>query len=216
MLGCNESNIIFQQYLCKLGQPRRSNGRNSQVRNLWLPHFRTFCELVEGEENKLTTFSTWTIMLWCNESNIIFQQHLCKLGQPRRSNGRNSQVRNLWLPHFRTFCELVEGEENKLTTFSTWTIMLGCNESNIIFQQHLCKLGQPRRSNGRNSQVRNLWPPHFRTFCELVEGEENKLTTFSTWTIMLGCNESNIIFQQHLCKLGQPQRSNGRNSQVVL
>ena len=42
------------------------------------------------------------------------------------------------------------------------------------------------------------WPPHFRTFCELVEGEENKLTTFSTWTIMLGC-----FFQQHLCKLGQ-------------
>ena len=37
-----------------------------------------------------------------------------------------------------------------------------------------------------------LWPPHFRTFCELVEGEENKLTIFSTWTIMLGCNESNI------------------------
>ena len=32
-------------------------------------------------------------------------------------------------------------------------------------------------------------------FCELVEGEENKLTTFSTWTIMLGGNESNIIFQ---------------------
>ena len=153
------------------------------VHKLWLPHFRTFCELVEGEENKLTTFSTWTITLGCNESNIIFQQHLCKLG---RSNGRNSQVfgqamKNLWLPHFRTFCELVEGEENKLTTFSTWTIMLGCN------------------FNGRNSQVfgqamkkrptghtRKLWPPHFRTFCELVEGEENKLTTFSTWTIMLG------------------------------
>ena len=31
-----------------------------------------------------------------------------------------------------------------------------------------------------------------------MEGEENKLTTFSTWTIVLGCNESNIIFQQHL------------------
>ena len=46
----------------------------------------------------------------------------------------------------------MEGEENKLTTFSTWAIMLGCNESNIIFQQHLCKLGQLRRSNGRNSQ----------------------------------------------------------------
>ena len=58
---------------------------------------------------------------------------------------------------------------------------------------------------------RNLLPPHFRTFCELVEGEENKLTTFSTWTIMLGCN---IIFQQHLCKLGQLRRSNGRSSQV--
>ena len=130
------------------------------------------------------------------ESNIRFQQHLCKHG----SNGRNSQVfsqRNLWPPHFRTFCELVEGEENKLTTFSTWTIVLGCNESNIVFQQHLYKLGQLRRSNGRNSQVfsqRNLWPPHFRTFCELVEGEENKLTTFSTWTIVLGCNESNIVF----------------------
>ena len=36
--------------------------------------------------------------------------------------------------------------------------------------------------------VKNLWPPHFCTFCELVEGE-NKLTIFSTWTIMLGCNE---------------------------
>ena len=60
----------------------------------------------------------------------------------------------------------------------------------------------------------NLWPPHFCTFCELVEGEENKLTTFSTWTIMLGCNESNTNFKQHLCKLGQLQRSNGRNSQV--
>ena len=95
--------------------------------------------------------------------------------------------------------------------------MSGCNESNIIFQQHLCKLGQLQRSNGRNSQVfgqRNLRPPHFRTLCELVEGEENKLTTFSTWTIMLGCNESNIIFQQHLYKLGQLRRSNGRNSQV--
>ena len=43
-----------------------------------------------------------------------------------------------------------------------------------------------------------------------MEGEENKLTTFSTWTIMLGCNESNIIFQQHLCKLGQLQRSNSQ------
>ena len=66
----------------------------------------------------------------------------------------------------------------------------------IIFQQHLCKLGQLRRSNGRNSQVfgqaMKLWPPHFRTFCELAEGEENKLTTFSTWTIMLGCNSSSI------------------------
>ena len=63
--------------------------------------------------------------------------------------------------------------------------MSGCNESNIIFQQHLCKLGQLRRSNGKNSQVRptghTIWPPHFCTFCELVEGEENKLTTFSTF-----------------------------------
>ena len=58
-------------------------------------------------------------------------------------------IRKLWLPHFRTFCELVEGEENKLTTFSTWTIMLGCNESNIIFQQHLCKLG----GNSREAMV---------------------------------------------------------------
>ena len=53
--------------------------------------------------------------------------------------------------------------------------------------------------NSREAMVEihkyNLWPPHFRTFCELVEGEENKLATFSTWTIMLGCNESNIIFQ---------------------
>ena len=203
MLGCNESNIIFQQHLCKLGQLG-----NSQVfgQNLWPPHFCTFCELVEGEENKLTTFFTWTIMLECNESNIILQQHLCKLGQLG-----NSQVfgQNLWPPHFCTFCELVEGEKNKLTTFSTWTIMLECNESNISFQQHLCKLGQLG-----NSQVfgQNLWPPHFCTFCELVEGEENKLTTFFTWTIMLECNESNISFQQHLCKLGQLRRSNGRNS----
>ena len=176
----------------------------------------TFCELVEGEENKLTTFPTWTMMLGCNESNIIFQPHLCKLGQLQRSIHKFRSKRYGSHTFVYTFCELVEGEENKLTTFPTWTMMLGCNESNIIFQQHLCKLGQLRRSNGRNSQVsvKNIWPPHFRTFCELVEGEENKLTTFPTWTIMLGCNESNIIFQQHLCKLGQLQRSNGRNSQV--
>ena len=184
-------------------------------RNLWPPHFRTFCELVVGEENKLTTFSTWAIMLGCSESNIIFQQHLCKLGQLRRSNGRNSQVfgQEIYGRHtFVLFCELVEGEENKLTTFSTWAIMLGCTESNIIFQQHLCKLGQLRRSNGKFTSIwsRNLWPPHFRTFCELVEGEENKLTTFATWAIMLGCTESNIIFQQHLCKLGQLRRSNSQ------
>ena len=49
---------------------------------------------------------------------------------------------------------------------------------------------------------RNLWPPHFHTFCELVEGEENKLTTFSTWTIMLGCNESNIFSSSISTNLG--------------
>ena len=105
---------------------------------------RTFCELVEGEEYKLATshglngrvhksFSS-SMQTWATEAI------------------RNSQVGQAW-PHFRTFCELVEGEENKLTTFSTWTIMVGCNESNIIFQQHLCKLGQLRRNNGRNSQI---------------------------------------------------------------
>ena len=145
-------------------------------------------------------------MLGCNKSNIILQQHLCKLGQLWRSNGHKYSVKHLWPPHFRTFCELVEREENKLTTFSTWTVILGCN---IIFQQHLCKLGQLR-----SIWSRDLWPPHFHTFCELVEGEENKLTTYFTWTIVLMCNESNIILQQHLCKLGQLRRSNGRNSQV--
>ena len=188
------------------------------MRNLWPPHFRTFCELVEGEENKLTTFSTWTIMLGCNErySSSIS----ANLGNSGEAIAQvvGQAMRHLWPPHFRTFCELVEGEENKLTTFSTWTIMSGCNESNIIFQQHLCaNLGNSGEAIAQvvGQAMRNLWPPHFRTFCELVEGEENKLTTFSTWTIMLGCNESNIIFQQHLCKLGQLRRSNGRNSQVI-
>ena len=217
MLGCNKATLFSSSISANLGNSGEAMVEIHKYSVKFMAATLSyFCELVEGEENKLTTFSTWTIVLGCNESNIIFQQHLCKLGQLRRSNGRNSQVygqRNLWPPHFHTFCELVEGEENKLTTCSTWTIMLGCNESNIIFQQHLCKLGQLRRSNGRNSQVygqRNLWPPHFHTFCELVEGEENKLTTFSTWTIMLGCNESNIIFQQHLCKLGQLRRSNSQ------
>ena len=107
----------------------------------------------------------------------------------------------------------MEGEENKLTTFSTWTIVLGCNESNTILQQHLCKLGQLRRSNSQVFGLEIYGRHTFVLFCELVEGEENKLTTFSTWTIVLVCNESNINFQQHLCKLGQ-LRSNGRNSQV--
>ena len=40
---------------------------------------------------------------------------------------------------------------------------------------------------------KEIYESHFRTFCELVVGEENKLTTFSTWTIMLGCNESNMV-----------------------
>ena len=56
---------------------------------------------------------------------------------------------------FVLFCELVEGEENKLTTFSTWSMMFGCNESNIIFQQHLCKLGQLRRSRPTGHTI---WP----------------------------------------------------------
>ena len=103
--------------------------------------------------------------------------------------------RKLWPPHFRTFCELVEGEENKLTTVSTWTIMLGCNESNIISSSISANLGNSgeeiykftsiRSSNEEETnwphsmaRERNLWPPHFLTFCELVEGEENKLTTF--------------------------------------
>ena len=135
-------NVRVQHHFSgKLGQLRRNYSQVFGQKKFMAAS--TFCELVEGEENKLTTFYTWTIMLGCN---IIFQQHLCKLGQLRRNNGRNSVKRNLWLPHFRTFCELVEGEENKLTAFYTWTIMLGCN---IIFQQHLCKLGQLRRSNGR-------------------------------------------------------------------
>ena len=57
-------------------------------------------------------------------------------------------------------------------------------------------LGNSRESKFTSIRSSNVWPPHFHTFCELVEGEENKLTTFSTWTIMLGCNESNIGFQQ--------------------
>ena len=208
MLGCNESYVIFQQHLCKLGQLveiHKYSVKQSR-RSLWPPHFRTFCELVEWEENKLTIFSTWTIMLGCYESNVIFQQHHCKLGQLveiYKYSVKQSR-RSLWPPHFRTFCELVEWEENKLTIFSTWTIMLGCYESNVIFQQHHCKLGQLVEIHKYSvKQSRSLWPPHFRTFCELVEWEENKLTIFSTWTIMLGCNESNVIFQQHLCKLGQ-------------
>ena len=35
-----------------------------------------------------------------------------------------------------------------------------------------------------------------------MEGEENNLTTFSTWTIMLGCNESNIISSSISANLG--------------
>ena len=35
-----------------------------------------------------------------------------------------------------------------------------------------------------------------------MEGEENKLTTFSTWTIMLGCNESNIFSSSISANLG--------------
>ena len=46
-------------------------------------------------------------------------------------------LRNLWLPHFRTFCELVEGEKNKLTTFSTWTIMLGCTMKATSFSSSI-------------------------------------------------------------------------------
>ena len=88
--------------------------------------------------------------------------------------------RKLWLPHFRTFCELVEGEENKLTTFSTWTIMLGCNESNIIFQQHLCKLGQLRKSNGRNSQVlgQAMKKRHYKKYSHF-KGRDTAPTTSS-------------------------------------
>ena len=36
---------------------------------LWLPHFRTFCELVEGEENKLT------IYIFHMDYNVRVQHH---------------------------------------------------------------------------------------------------------------------------------------------
>ena len=36
-----------------------------------------------------------------------------------------------------------------------------------------------------------------------MEGEENKLTTFSTWTIVLGCNESNISISANLGNSGE-------------
>ena len=63
-----------------------------------------------------------------------------------------------------------------------------------------------------------------------MEGEENKLTTFSTWTIMLGCNESNIISSNISANLGnsgeamvkihkysvkQPERKNDRHTFVL-
>ena len=38
----------------------------------------------------------------------------------------------------------MEGEENKLTTFSTWTIMLGCNERN--FSSISANLGNSREA----------------------------------------------------------------------
>ena len=54
--------------------------------------------------------------------------------------------------------------------------MLGCNESNIIFQQHLCKLGQLRRSNsqafGQAMKKRptghTLWPEKVLQRCSIV------------------------------------------------
>ena len=108
----------------------------------------------------------------------------------------------------------MEGEENKLTTFYTWTIVLGCNESNIISSSISANLGNSGEATVEIHKYSVFMAATLSYFCELVEGEENKLTTFYTWTIVLGCNESKIIFQQHLCKLGQLQRSNGRNSQV--
>ena len=58
-----------------------------------------------------------------------------------------------------------------------------------------------------------------------MEGEENKLTTFSTWTIMLGCNESNIsanlgnsgeaMVKIHKYSFKQPEKKNGRHTFVL-
>ena len=80
-----KATLFYSSISANLGNSGRRDQLTTQmacVRKLWLPHFRTFCELVEGEENKLTTISTWTIM---NESNTTFQQHLCKLGQLLRN-----------------------------------------------------------------------------------------------------------------------------------
>ena len=104
MLGCNESNINSGEAMVEIH-------KYSIKKFMWQPHFRTFCELVEGEEKKLTTFSTWTIMLGSNESNINSGEAMVEIH-------KYSIKKFMWQPHFRTFCELVEGEENKLTTFS--------------------------------------------------------------------------------------------------
>ena len=89
--------------------------------------------------------------------------------------------------------------------------MLGCNESNIIFSSSIsANFGQAMK---KRPTGHTIWPEKesygchtFVLFCELVEGEENKLTTFSTWTIMLGCNESNIIPAASLQTWATPEK----------
>ena len=72
MLGCNESNIIFQQHLCKLGQRRRG------VAPI-LSRDRT-----EDDEKFCTALPIWKIV-WCRASYSLHMkgQSLC-VGEDRQ------------------------------------------------------------------------------------------------------------------------------------
>ena len=67
--------------------------------------------------------------------------------------------------------------------------MLGCNESNIIFQQHLCKLGQLWRSKALfTAWVLELvlnWFPMRRVDFNLVSDMPNEATQYSVHTIQV-------------------------------
>ena len=96
--------------------------------------------------------------------------------------------------------------------------MLGCNESNIIFQQHLCKLGQLWRSNGyieiHKYSVKQFY--HVRMTKNFVQRCQS-IYVYNLWlhcTYRVNCTFQSLVHCKVETNIGSNPTEGGENPSV--